>query len=127
MARIAGGLAELGVGKGDTVALMMNNRAEFFACDLAIVSLGGVPFSIYQTSSPEQITYVVSDAGAKVAIVETMFLDVFGKAREELPGIETIVVIDGDGGDSTLADLEASGPGLRRLRRGRRRSSPTTC
>ena len=70
-----------------------------------------MPFSIYQTSSPEQITYVVSDAGAKVAIVETMFLDVFGKAREELPDVETIVVIDGDGGDSTLAELESSGEG----------------
>ncbi len=68
--------------------MMMNNRPEFFACDLAIVSLGGVPFSIYQTSSPEQIQYVVSDAGAKVAIVESMFLEVFNKARAELPDIE---------------------------------------
>ena len=71
--RIAGGLAKLGVGKGDTVALMLNNRAEFIPIDMAAVSLGAVPFSIYQTSSPEQIQYVVSDAGAKVAIIETAF------------------------------------------------------
>jgi len=108
--RLAGGLAKLGVGKGDTVAMMMNNRPEFFLCDLAIVSLGGVPFSIYQTSSPEQIQYVVSDAGAKVAIVESMFLDVFNKAREDLPGIEHLVVIDGEGGESTLADVETADP-----------------
>ena len=63
--RIAGGLAKLGVGKGDTVAIMLNNRPEFIPCDLAAVSLGAVPFSIYQTSSPEQIQYVVSDAGAQ--------------------------------------------------------------
>ena len=50
--RIAGGLAKLGVKKGDTVALMLNNRPEFIPADLAAVSLGGVPFSIYQTSSP---------------------------------------------------------------------------
>jgi long-subunit acyl-CoA synthetase (AMP-forming) len=112
VARIAGGLAKLGVGKGDTVAMMMNNRAEFFACDLAIVSLGGVPFSIYQTSSPEQIQYIVSDAGARVAIVETMFLDVFSKARADLPNIETVVVIDGEGGDTTLAELEEADPGF---------------
>ena len=112
VAAIAGGLAKLGVGKGDTVAMMMNNRPEFFACDLAIVSLGGVPFSIYQTSSPEQIQYVVSDAGAKVAIVESMFLEVFNKARAELPDIEHLVVIDGDDGDSTLADVEAADPGF---------------
>ena len=53
--RIAGGLAKLGVAKGDTVAIMLNNRPEFIPLDLAAVSLGGVPFSIYQTSSPEQI------------------------------------------------------------------------
>jgi long-chain acyl-CoA synthetase len=53
-ARIAGGLAKLGVAKGDTVALMLNNRWEFIPVDLGAVHLGGVPFSIYQTSSPEQ-------------------------------------------------------------------------
>ena len=73
-ARIAGGLAKLGVGKGDTVAMMTNNRPEFFPATWRLSSLGGVPFSIYQTSSPEQIEYVVSDAGAKIAIVEEMFL-----------------------------------------------------
>jgi long-subunit acyl-CoA synthetase (AMP-forming) len=112
VARIAGGLQKLGVGKGDTVAMMMNNRPEFVACDLAIVSLGGVPFSIYQTSSPEQIQYVVSDAGAKVAIVETMFLEVFEKAREDLPNVEHLVVIDGEGGTTTLAQVESDGDGF---------------
>ena len=94
--RIAGGLAKLGVAKGDTVAIMLNNRPEFIPLDLAAVSLGGVPFSIYQTSSPGQIEYVVSDAGAKLAIVESAFLDVFNEARAKLPEIETLVVIDGE-------------------------------
>ena len=105
--RIAGGLASLGIGKGDTVAMMLNNRPEFFLIDLAVVSLGGVPFSIYQTSSPEQIEYVVADAGAKVAVVEKMFLDVFNEARKSLPAIEHLIVLDGDGGDHTLAEVEA--------------------
>jgi long-subunit acyl-CoA synthetase (AMP-forming) len=108
--RIAGGLARLGVAKGDTVALMLNNRAEFIPIDLAAVSLGAVPFSIYQTSSPEQIQYVCSDAGVKVAIIESAFLDVFNQARRELPEIETLVVIDGEGGDHTLEALEAMDP-----------------
>jgi len=110
--RIAGGLAKLGVAKGDTVAILLNNRPEFIACDLAAVSLGGVPFSIYQTSTPEQISYVVSDAGAKVAIVESAFLEVFEAARAELPAIEHLIVIDGDGGDHTLAELEEMDPGF---------------
>ncbi|MDP9187961.1 MAG: AMP-dependent synthetase/ligase [Actinomycetota bacterium] len=110
--RIAGGLKELGVVKGDTVALMLNNRPEFIPCDLAAVSLGGVPFSIYQTSSPEQISYVCSDAAAKVAIVETMFLEQFNAAREELPEIEHVIVVDGEGGTHTLAEVEEMDPGF---------------
>ncbi len=108
--RIAGGLAKLGVGKGDTVALMMNNRPEFIPCDLAVVALGGVPFSIYQTSSPEQIEYVTGDAGSKVAIVETAFLEQFNKARAALPDVEHVIVVDGEGGDHTLAEVEQMDP-----------------
>ncbi len=111
-AALAGGLAKLGVKKGDTVALMLNNRWEFIPLDLGVVSLGGVPFSIYQTSSPEQITYVVNDAEAKVAIVEAPFLDTFNAARADLPKIETVIVVDGDGGDMTFAELEESGQGF---------------
>jgi acyl-CoA synthetase (AMP-forming)/AMP-acid ligase II len=51
---VAGGLAGIGVGKGDTVALMLNNRLEFFPIDLGAVTLGAVPFSIYQTASPSR-------------------------------------------------------------------------
>ena len=110
--RIAGGLAALGVGKGDTVALMLSNRPEFIACDLAAVALGAVPFSIYQTSSPEQIAYVVGDAGARVAIVEAAYLEAFERAREDLPGVEHVVVLDGEGGTETLAGLEGRDPGF---------------
>jgi long-subunit acyl-CoA synthetase (AMP-forming) len=110
VSRIAGGLAKLGLAKGDTVAMMMNNRPEFFAIDMAAVSLGGVPFSIYQTSTPEQIQYVVSDAGAKVAVVEEAFLETFEQARKELPAVEHVIVVDGDGGDKSLAELEEMDP-----------------
>ena len=106
--RIASGLAGLGLGKGDTVAMMLNNRPEFFLIDMAAVSLGAIPFSIYQTSSPEQIEYVVGDAGAKVAVVERAFLDVFSQARAKLPSIEHLIVIDGEGGDHTLAEIETT-------------------
>ncbi len=107
---VAGGLASLGVGKGDTVAIMLNNRTEFMPIDLGAVMLGAVPFSIYQTSSPEQITYVCSDAKARVAVVEKEFLDVFNKAKAELPDLEHVITLDGEGGTMTLAELEAVDP-----------------
>jgi long-chain acyl-CoA synthetase len=110
VARAAGGLAALGVGKGDTMAMLLSNRPEFIVCDLAAVSLGAVPFSIYQTSSPEQIRYVVADAEARVAVVETALLERFTEARRELPLIEHVIVVDGGGGDLTLAEVEAMDP-----------------
>jgi long-chain acyl-CoA synthetase len=110
--RIAGGLASLGVKKGDTVAMMLSNRLEFAACDMAAVALGAVPFSIYETSSPEQIAYVVGDAGARVAIVEAAYLEVFERARRELPEVEHLIVLDTDGGTTTLAGLEELDPGF---------------
>jgi long-chain acyl-CoA synthetase len=106
----AGGFASLGVGKGDTVALMLNNRPEFMPIDIGAVTLGAVPFSIYQTSSPEQISYVCSDAKAKVAVVEKAFLDVFNKAKEDLPDLEHLITLDGDGGTMTIEELAAVDP-----------------
>ena len=106
----AGGFASLGVSKGDTIAIMLNNRSEFMPIDLGAVTLGAVPFSIYQTSSPEQIEHVCSDAGAKVAIVEAAFLEVFDKAKESLPELEHIITLDGGGGTMTLEELMAVDP-----------------
>ena len=107
---IARGLAGLGVARGDTVALMMGNRPEFHLCDLAAVTLGATPFSIYQTFTPEQIRYVVGDAGARVAIVEQAHLPAMLEARRELPQLEHVIVVDGEAPQGTiaLADVEAS-------------------
>jgi long-chain acyl-CoA synthetase len=112
MHRIAGGLAKLGLEKGETVAIMLNNRWEFIPSDMAVVSLGGVPFSIYQTSAPEQIQYLVSDAKSKIAIVEEAFLDRFNEARKDLPDLEHLIVVDGEGGDYTLEELMEMDPGF---------------
>jgi long-chain acyl-CoA synthetase len=107
---IAGGLAKLGVTKGDTVAILLNNRPEFIPADLAAVALGGVPFSIYQTASVEQIEYQISDSGAKVAIVEEAFIDRLNEARKNLPNLEHVIVVDGEGGTTTLAEVEGADP-----------------
>jgi long-chain acyl-CoA synthetase len=107
---IAGGLAGLGVSKGDTVALLLSNRPEFIPVDLAAVSLGAVPFSIYPTLTPDQIQYVVSDAGARVAIVETALLDGLMAAKQRLPELEHVIVVGGEAGTASLAELEAADP-----------------
>ncbi|MEO8689809.1 MAG: long-chain fatty acid--CoA ligase [Solirubrobacteraceae bacterium] len=109
---LAGGLAKLGVARGDTVALMFANRPEFHLADLAVMMLGAVPYSIYQTSAPEQIAYVVKDAGSRLAIVEDAHLDGFQQARADLPALETVVVLEGARGEGTTAwaDVEGADP-----------------
>jgi long-chain acyl-CoA synthetase len=111
---LAAGLQRLGVGKGDSVALMLGNRPEFHVADLAVMTLGATPFSIYQTYAPEQIQYVVSDAGARVAIIEGQYLDRFRAARKDLPELETLILVDEAEGDDVvpLADVEKTDAGF---------------
>jgi long-chain acyl-CoA synthetase len=109
---LAGGLAKLGVKRGETVALMLSNRPEFHLCDLAAMMLGATPFSIYNTYSPEQIRYLLTDAEAKVLICEQQYLPQVLEARAGVPGLEHVIVIDGEAppGTLALADVEGSNP-----------------
>ena len=111
---VAGGLARLGIGRGDTVAIMLGNRPEFHIADLAAAMLGATPFSIYLTYPPEDIRYLIEDAGAKVAITEQAYLEPLLAARRDLPNLAHVIVVDGDAIDQTiaLADVEGSNPGF---------------
>ena len=114
-ARLVTGLESLGVGKGDTVVLMLRNRPEFHALDLAVLFLGATPVSIYNSSAPEQIEYLVNDCKAKVAVVEdSAFLERFLKVRDSLTTLEHIVMLEESdvAGDSvtSYAELAASPP-----------------
>jgi len=109
---LAGGLAKLGVGRGDSVALMLSNRPEFHLSDLAAMMLGATPFSIYNTYTAEQIRYVVADAGAKVLICEEQYMPQIREARRSLPDLEYVIVVDGEAplGTLTLSEVEGSNP-----------------
>jgi long-subunit acyl-CoA synthetase (AMP-forming) len=109
--RAAGGLASLGLKKGDTVALMMVNRPEFHVPDAAAMHLGATPFSIYNTYTADQIAYLVEDAAPKVAITEAQFLDRLLEVQQRGKGPEHIIVVDGDApaGGMTLEELEQKG------------------
>ncbi len=117
---LAGGLAKLGVRRGDRVALMLDNRPEFHIADLAAMTLGATPFSIYQTLAPEQVAYVISDAGAKVAIAQSSYLEQLAESP-----LETVILLDGEAPDTVrLGGGRGRRPRLRRrgrLARGRAR------
>jgi long-subunit acyl-CoA synthetase (AMP-forming) len=111
---LAGGLAKLGLERGETIALLIGNRPEFHLCDLAAMMLGATPFSIYSTYTAEQIQYLVTDAGAHILICEQKFLPQVLEARKQLPGLEHVIVVDGEPPEGTLAlsEVEGSNPGF---------------
>src|SRR3954453_21949277 len=107
----ASGLAALGVKRGDTVGFMLVNRPALHLTDAAAMHLGATCFSVYNTSSPEQVEYVVRDAGNTVIVTEQEFLDTVLAARELVDTLEHVVVIDGEAPEGAIAigELEAMG------------------
>ncbi len=94
-ARLTTAFRNLGIGPGDRVVLMIRNRAEFHAIDLAVLMCGATPVSIYNSSAPDQIDYLINHCGAKVAVVEDDgFLARFDAVRDRLATIEATVIID---------------------------------
>jgi long-chain acyl-CoA synthetase len=93
--RAAAGLSALGLGHQQTIGLLLTNRPEFYVVDTAALLLGAVPFSMYNTSAPEQLVHLISDAGCRVVVTETVFLPALSAALEQRPGIvEHVVVVD---------------------------------
>jgi long-chain acyl-CoA synthetase len=67
---IAGGLRALGIGHGDRVCLLANTRPEWVESDVGILLAGGVTVPIYQSNTPRECEYIITDCKAKVVIAE---------------------------------------------------------
>ncbi len=86
---------------------MFPNQFEFHLADLAGMTIGATPFSLYVTAAPDQIEYVVGDAGAKVAVIDEQFADRFLAVKDKLSDLEHIVVVgNAPEGTLSLADVE---------------------
>jgi long-chain acyl-CoA synthetase len=108
--RAAGGLAALGLRRGDTLGLLLTNRPEFHIADVAALLLGATPFSMYNTSAPGQLAHLLVDAGSRIVVTEPELLAGLLAARELAPDrLEQIVVVDGGGdGHVPWSDLLAA-------------------
>jgi long-chain acyl-CoA synthetase len=113
---LAKGLVAAGIGAGDAVAIMSRTRYEWTVADFALWSAGAVPVPIYETSSADQVEWILADSGAVAAIVETdAHLATVEKGRPRLPGLRHVWVIDQgdvdslsrDGDDVDDAELDA--------------------
>ncbi len=98
--RLAAGLHGLGLRRGDTFGIMLVNRPEFHVVDLAALHVGATPFSIYNTSAPEQIEYLFGDAGTRIALVERQFIERVLAARDAGTALETVILVDAEPGES---------------------------
>ncbi|MDR3655365.1 MAG: long-chain fatty acid--CoA ligase [Mycobacterium sp.] len=107
--KIATGLAALGVERGDTVGLMLRNRPEFHLADTAVMHLGAIPFSIYNTSAPDQIRYLFSNAENRIVFTEKDFLPAVRAAGGDLAHVIVVDAKVGAEGCLTLEELEALG------------------
>jgi long-chain acyl-CoA synthetase len=102
----AAGLAALGLGYQQTVGLLLHNRPEFHVADAGTLLLGATPFSMYNTSAPEQLAHLISDAGCRIVVTEAALLDRLRAALEHQPGsVEHVIVVESD----SWSDLLASG------------------
>ncbi|MCU0303817.1 MAG: long-chain fatty acid--CoA ligase [Thermoanaerobaculales bacterium] len=102
-AALAAALADLGVGRGDRVLLLSDNRPEWHMTDLATLSLSAVDVPIYGTLTPEQVAYQVNDSGARAAVVEgPEQMDKLLTVRSRCPGLEHLIQIEGPTADRVL-------------------------
>src|SRR4051812_31760087 len=110
------GLADLGIEKGDKVAIQAHTRPEWTHACFGILCAGGTLVTIYQTNSPEECQYVAAHSESKAIFVEDgEQLAKIRAVEDELPKLEAIVVMepgDADLGDAiTLEDLRERGRG----------------
>ena len=95
------GLIELGVEKGDKVAILSNTRVEWTYFDFAALTAGATVVPIYQTNSPEECQYVLENSDAKVVIVEDdEQMAKVREVRERCPMLEQVIRISGDSSDA---------------------------
>jgi long-chain acyl-CoA synthetase len=107
------GLIDLGVEKGEKVAILANTRPEWTYVDFAALSAGAIVVPIYQTNSAEECQYVLENSDARVVVVEDdEQLEKIREVRDRLPLLEHVVRMTGNSKDAiSLEELAARGAG----------------
>ena len=126
---LAKGLIASGIGGGDRVALLSRTRYEWTVADYAIWAAGAVSVPVYETSSVEQVEWILSDSGARALIAETAaHAEANAEVLGRLPAVERIWLIEGAAGGETagakpLDSLAAEGATISDAALAQRRSA----
>ncbi|MDI6742690.1 MAG: AMP-dependent synthetase/ligase [Smithella sp.] len=103
------GLAAIGVGVGDTVGIIANNRKEWLIGEIATQGLGAAYVPMYEKELVSMWKYIINDAEIKVLLVSRN--DILEKIKNfpaEIPTLKKIIVIEGTG-ENTMTALEQKG------------------
>lgn len=110
---VANGLIAKGVAPGDRVALISATRYEWTIIDYAVLSIGAITVPIYETSSADQVRWVLQDSAAVALFVES---DAHAKIAEELapelPNLRTVFHIASSSAPAALDELAEAGAGV---------------
>jgi long-chain acyl-CoA synthetase len=104
--QLSKGLLELGVKKGDRIAMISNNRTEWHLTDLAIQQIGAVNVPIYSNINPEDYDYILNDCGAKLVFLSDE--EILGKIlsiKANVPSLEKIYTFNKISGQSHYSEL----------------------
>src|SRR5881275_2045877 len=103
------GLIDLGLQAGERVCILANTRPEWSYADMGATSAGAVVVPIYQTNSPEECLWVISDSDASAIVCEDVEqLEKIAAIRDQVPGLRTFVVIDPPDGDGIASGGSAA-------------------
>ena len=118
VAALAAGLVARGVRTGDRVGLMSRTRYEWTLADYAIWTAGAVTVPVYETSSAEQLRWIMEDSGAVALVLESAgHRAVWDEVSAELSDVRAVVEIDAGGLDELAAAGRAVAPGELEQRR----------
>jgi long-chain acyl-CoA synthetase len=111
VSRLSLGLIELGVEKGDKVAILSNTRVEWTYFDFAALTAGAIVVPIYQTNSPDECQYVLENSDAKAVVVEDdEQMEKVRAVRDSLPKLEHVIRMTGSSEDAiSMEQLSESG------------------
>ena len=103
--RLALGLIDLGIEKGDKVSVLANTRPEWTYFDFAALTTGATVVPVYQTNSPDECQYVLENSDAKAVIVEDSGqLAKIRHVRDRCPVLEHVILMTGEADDAISAD-----------------------
>ena len=111
---MAGGLLSLGLTLEQRVSILCSTRVDWVIADIGIMCAGGATTTIYPSNTPDECQFILSDSATRIIFCEDagQVAKIIEK-RAELPNLQQIIIMDGEGGYDgfvmTLAELESKG------------------